>query len=361
MRTLLLSALALLPAPALAQPAPSPSPTPPPAAREPVRTPPSWRRQPTPEELLAVFPRDNNTAFAGGRATIVCTVTVQGALRDCRTASESPAGAGFGQAALALAPQFNFNPATVDGRPVEAEVRVPLRWPACGQCAFDPAPTDTLLSNIPWSRAPTYAQMQAAYPPRARERREGGRATIECTFRQEGDVHRCRIVSEAPRGSGFGNAAVALARLFRTEPTPLPGGRRLAGSRTMLTFSFPVEALGDAPPVIEQPVWLEGPTREQATASYPAAALADGTGGRVVVLCLIADEGRVSGCQIESETPAGLGFGAASVHLAGHFQMSVWTADGLPTVGSRVRIPITWRPRPPPPAETPTPAGPSGP
>lgn len=62
-----------------------------------------------------------------GRATIRCTVTAKGLLQSCVVVSESPADAGFGDAALKLSRLFKMKPKTQDGAPVDGgEVTIPI-------------------------------------------------------------------------------------------------------------------------------------------------------------------------------------------------------------------------------------------
>ena len=64
-----------------------------------------------------------------GQAVLMCAVTGTGALHACDVSSETPAGEGFGAAALKMVPLFAISPMTRDGEPVEgAQVRIPLRF-----------------------------------------------------------------------------------------------------------------------------------------------------------------------------------------------------------------------------------------
>ena len=321
-------------------------------------TPANWLKGPTPEDLLSVWPRDAFKKGYGGKAIIACQVSVQGGLRECAVESESPAGAGFGGAAIALTPQFLMKPATRDGVPVVGPVRIPVIFPT------PDAPTGSLLrgagfytnmarvslSNVAWLAAPSYVQVAAAYPEKARQKQVGGRATLSCTFKAEGRIGSCDTVTEEPKGYGFASAAKSLAGSF-VGPSTRSDGSSTVGLDMQIPFAFAVEMLAPDRRVMGKPQWRALPSGADFARSYPAEAVKAGVqGARVVMLCEIAAEGRLAGCAVEAEEPPALGFGQAGLALAGLFQVKTWTPEGLPTVGGKIRLPIRYQAPAAPPA-----------
>jgi hypothetical protein len=66
-----------------------------------------WLGQPTPQQWTSVYPPKARAAdVTRGSATLSCTVDVDGGLKACGVTDETPAGVGFGAAAMAATPAF---------------------------------------------------------------------------------------------------------------------------------------------------------------------------------------------------------------------------------------------------------------
>jgi len=81
-------------------------------------------------QIQAAYPVRALSDQVEGGAIIVCAVTRQGGLASCRVGREAPAGYGFGQAAVDLAPDFKMAPAEVDTQPIDGApiaITVPFR------------------------------------------------------------------------------------------------------------------------------------------------------------------------------------------------------------------------------------------
>jgi protein TonB len=86
--------------------------------------------RPNGDDMAQFYPDRAQRMEKGGKASIHCVVTVKGTLTGCTVVpgSEDPPGWDFGQQSLKLAHLFKVRPATVNGKPVEASITVPIRW-----------------------------------------------------------------------------------------------------------------------------------------------------------------------------------------------------------------------------------------
>lgn len=106
-----------------------PVPAPAPATASPVITQPDWSQLPSARDMARFYPERAARRGIEGLATLSCRVGVAGDLRACAVASETPAGEGFGDAALKMSTRFKMRPMTRDGQAVAGgTVRIPIRF-----------------------------------------------------------------------------------------------------------------------------------------------------------------------------------------------------------------------------------------
>lgn len=86
---------------------------------------PEWRALPTREQVNGVYPKAAWDKGVSGGATLLCTLGVNGRVRDCEVVREAPAGQGFGQAVLLLSRHFRITPRRENGRAVETRLVIP--------------------------------------------------------------------------------------------------------------------------------------------------------------------------------------------------------------------------------------------
>lgn len=91
-------------------------------------TQPRWLETPNGADFARHYPRRALERERGGRVVLDCVVAATGRL-GCAIASETPAGWGFGEAALRISESFRMSPLLENGQPAEGgRVRVPIAF-----------------------------------------------------------------------------------------------------------------------------------------------------------------------------------------------------------------------------------------
>ena len=87
--------------------------------------------------------------------------------------------------------------------------------------------------------------------------------------------------------------------------------------------------------VIDQPEWIS--SGESNGDLFPNKAARAGLAtGRAVLDCIADTAGRMTGCQVTLEDPAGMDFGAAAVKTTAAVRINRWQANGEPADGAHV-------------------------
>lgn len=197
-----------------------------------------------------------------------------------------------------------------------------------------------VLTDTAWTAAPSFTDVAAAYPAKAKAKGQAGEVLLDCTLTGTGRIGRCSTVSETPGGIGFSQAARSLIGRFQ-GPTELASGRTVAGVHAQIAFKFTPDLLETQ--TVTRPEWVMMPAPAAFQTAFPDAASKAGVlKARAVMNCQVAEGGTLSDCRSVSEEPAGYGFGAATLPLAPAFRLNAWGADGRPVIGGQVRVPIRY-------------------
>lgn len=194
---------------------------------------PVWDALPSNEDVLAVYPQAAKADGLSGRARITCTITAAGMLEACGIASEEPAGAGFGAAALALAGKFSLEPHWADGRSaVGAALTVPFRF----------QPPELRVPELKFKRRASYGGLGDAgpyYPDDAARRHLTGLVLMDCDLAADGALSACIVRSETPEGHDFDAAAQRMAGAkWMTAVPRVVDGQPLSFERVRVTVKF---------------------------------------------------------------------------------------------------------------------------
>lgn len=87
--------------------------------------------------------------------------------------------------------------------------------------------------------------------------------------------------------------------------------------------------------------WLRLPDGGDLERYYPALARGQGLNGRAVLQCVVRADGTLGDCIVVEETPAGVGFGEATMLASRKLRVGP-AAPGGRIEGATVRVPIVW-------------------
>jgi TonB family protein len=110
-------------------------------------------------------------------------------------------------------------------------------------------PIEGVVTNPAWIQTPNGEQFASLYPPVANSIGLSGRAVLHCAVSAEGTMQACSVISEVPKGMGFGAAAMAMAEDFRMRPSSVDGNPVGGAAVTVpIRFEPPIVQPSDVPP-----------------------------------------------------------------------------------------------------------------
>jgi len=192
---------------------------------------------------------------------------------------------------------------------------------------------------------PTDAEVTAAWPAVAAERKTPGDALAVCRADMAGRLSGCTLMVERPAKAGFGEALLSLAPKFRLRYAS--EGARPSAADVLISASWPVPDTA--------PDWRVKPKPgDFMTSATDAAWRYDGPEFSVMN-CLLGKLGTLYSCMVVYQDPPGIGLGKMTLRIADYLRFNPAQLDGKP-VPVGLTIPFKWKAerRFPPPA---TPAG----
>lgn len=357
-------------------------------------TDPDWQVRPTPADMERFYPASAQLLSIEGRASISCQVTTVGLLEGCEVTKETPAGFGFGSAALALGGIFRMSPMQRDGRPVAGgTVCIPISFKlpempiASGPQTESVSPRAMALARevVTLSngslkeivdagivRMQATGKAQASGPPTPDQEKavrdaaaaladdwNTSRAALLASQLNEQELASLVDFAKSPQGAAVLKKSLVLRwRLMFTQMAAL--GRFQNRARDAFCSNTSCAAYPDAADLavlqktkvdIVSPKWATSPTRDQIQRVTPRLALAIQLPGWALLNCTISAIGSPADCVVISDRPKGVGFGEAAKSLAAFY---ILNADGMKDGGAGKRaavfIPFTTLsiPSPPP-------------
>jgi protein TonB len=96
------------------------------------------------------------------------------------------------------------------------------------------------------------------YPSGASHRHVDGYVVVACAIRTDTRTRRCEVMTERPKGEGFGAAALRMTDLFRMHPIRIDG-QVSESIRVLVPIHFggsgrdgPTQTLAPAPTILQE-------------------------------------------------------------------------------------------------------------
>ena len=96
---------------------------------------------------------------------------------------------------------------------------------------------------------------------------------------------------------------------------------------------------------LSDPVWTQGPDRDQWAKAYPAEAAKAGVSGTVSLRCAAGPDGTLQNCAVAQESPSNEGIGAAALSLTPEMQLRATGQAGEFIAGRQVVVPVKFDPQ----------------
>ncbi|MBU6407779.1 MAG: energy transducer TonB [Alphaproteobacteria bacterium] len=154
-------------------------------------------------------------------------------------------------------------------------------------------------------------------------------------------------VAEVRVGMDLGYAAY-LSLLRREEnPAALPPPQAQTSPRVWPPPQIPApdaRSPAGAGLVLGAADLVRAPSGEAMADYYPRRAFRERVEAQVAIQCNVIRSGRLTDCRVSRESPAGFGFGEATIRMAQEtFRAPQRTRDGRPTEGAEFRATVRWR------------------